>query len=62
MTRVHIIHPDHIRDHMAVHGHGRRCRIATRDDVNDVAAATVRGMDPRDRDAGCVAIVIDGHA
>ena len=61
MTKIHIIHPDHIRDHMAVHGDGRRHRIATRDDVNATAAATVRGMDPRDRAAGCVVIVIDAH-
>jgi hypothetical protein len=61
MTKIHIIHPAHIQDYMAVHGHGRKCRIATAKDVNAAAAAAVRGMHPYDTANGCVVIVIDGH-
>jgi hypothetical protein len=59
MTRVKIIHPTWIEDYMEVNGSGRRYRIATRDDANREAAAAVRGMDPYDKNNGCIVLVIE---
>ncbi len=63
MTRIHIIHPAHIWDHMQIHAPGLRWRV-TMDpkDPNGTVAAAVRGMDPEDRAAGCVVLVVDGRA